>query len=96
MSWYSSTLIHVFWRLDEVRGLLVRLEQLDGQREHVLEVDPPGACLGALVVGVEAREEVGRDGRPIRGASASQRSGAMRRTLAHSMASAMSLLGVKR
>ena len=31
--------------LDEARGLLVRLEQLDGQREHVLEVDPPGAVL---------------------------------------------------
>ena len=47
--------------LDGGGGVGVRLEQLDGEREHVLEVDPVGALLGALVAGVEAREEVGRD-----------------------------------
>ncbi len=51
--------------LDGPGGGGVRFEQLDRQREHVLEVDPPVALLLALVVGVDAREEVGRDGRPI-------------------------------
>ncbi len=47
--------------LHQARGVLVRLEEVDGEREHVLEVDPMRAFLGTLVAGVDTREEVRGD-----------------------------------
>ena len=99
MSWYSSTLIQRLRRLDERPRLGVVLEQLDGRDQHVVEVDPAGPLLRPLVVGVQAGEELDRDGRR-RGAGASRAAayvaGVMRRLFAHSISSARSLAGVNR
>ena len=66
MSWYSSTLNQRFRARTVAARLGVALEEVDGADEQVVEVDPPGARLRALVAGERAHEQVDRDGRLAR------------------------------
>ena len=96
---------------DGLDGVGVRVEQVDGLAEEVIEVDPARARLRALVSREDPDEQVDRGGSrpvaaapvaarpPIAAAPATARSyvvGVRRRLFAHSISSARSLTAVNR
>ena len=50
-------------RADRGSGVVVALEQVDGVQKEVVEVDPAGAALRALVAAEQPREQIDRDRR---------------------------------
>ena len=53
-------------RADRRSGVVVALEQVDGVQKEVVEVDPAGAALRALVAAEQPREQIDRDRRLAR------------------------------